>query len=334
MDIRALDPLDGSALADAYAVECEATRHARPYWVPLAETARIAAWQADNGWDLRMVGAFEGEGLIGFASSSTARDTPDTSWVNVCVLPQRQLRGVGTRLVQAVEEESPRRVNRFVASAYRATETEVQGLVRGFAQALGYTVATTETVVELDLAAAHLRRVQPPDGYTVSTYLNGVPDHLRTQVGVLKGLVDAEAPNGELEWQPTPVSPEEYQEELSLWRKQGRTAIEAIALDNEGVVAAWTCLVVAAVPERPGQVEGTLVLAEHRGQRLGAIVKVASLLAAREHGAVRVRTSSDDQNVWMRAINDELGFVPVESEILLHRQRGSGERYRGFGRPS
>ncbi len=36
----------------------------------------------------------------------------------------------------------------------------------------------------------------------------------------------------------------------------------------------------------------------------------------------RVRTSSDDQNVWMRAINDELGFVPVESEILLQKRRG------------
>lgn len=57
MDLRALDLLDGSALADAYAVECVATRHARPGWVPLAEAARIAAWQADNGWDLRMVGA-------------------------------------------------------------------------------------------------------------------------------------------------------------------------------------------------------------------------------------------------------------------------------------
>jgi GNAT superfamily N-acetyltransferase len=321
VDIRALDLRDGSALADAYAVECEATGHARPGWVPFAETARIAAWQADNGWDLRMVGAFEGEGLIGFASSSTARDTPDTSWLHVCVLSQRQRRGVGTRLVQAAEETSPRRVSRFVASAYRATETEAQTLVEGFAQPLGYTVATTETVVELDLTGAHLRRVQTPDGYTVSTYLHGVPDHLRPQVGVLKGLVDAEAPNGELKWQPTPVSPEEYQEELSLWQKQGRTAIESIALDHQDVVAAWTCLVVAAVPERPGQVEGTIVRTEHRGQRLGALVKVASLLAAREHGAVRVRTSSDDQNVWMRAINEGLGFMPIESELLLHRQR-------------
>jgi hypothetical protein len=64
------------------------------------------------------------------------------------------------------------------------------------------------------------------------------------------------------------------------------------------------------------------VLAQHRGRGLGRAVKVASLLGARDHGgATRVRTSSDDQNVWMRAINEDLGFVPVECEILLQKQR-------------
>ena len=32
-----------------------------------------------------------------------------------------------------------------------------------------------------------------------------------------------------------------------------------------------------------------------------------------------MRTSSDDANVWMRAINAELGFVPVESEVIVQQ---------------
>ena len=213
-------------------------------------------------------------------------------------------------------------MRRFVASAYRSTADDIEDLVRGFAQPLGYACATTETVVELDLVSADLMSVQPSDGYTVATYVNGVPDHLRAQVGVLKGLVDAEAPNGALQWQPTPVSVEEYEDEIALWQEQGRTAVESIALDRHGTVVAWTCLVAAAGRDRPAQIEGTLVLAQHRGQRLGAAVKVACLLAVRGHGyATRVRTSSDDRNVWMRAINEGLGFVPVESEILLQKQR-------------
>ena len=322
VDIRPLDLEDQLALTAAYAVECEATAQARPGWVPLGAQARIAAWRAENGWTRRLLGAFEGERLIGLASSATAHDTPDTSWLSVVVLPQHQLRGVGSWLVDAAENASPGGERRFVASAYRATARGIEDLASRFAGPLGYAVASTETVVELDLAGAALPAHPPADGYTVSTYLNGVPDRLRAQVGVLKGLVDAEAPNGELGWRPTPVTAEEYRDEISLWQEQGRTAIESIALGPEGDVAAWTCLVAAADPARPAQVEGTMVLAEHRGRHLGRAVKVASLLTARDRtSSQHVRTSSDDQNVWMRAINYELGFVPVESEAILQKQR-------------
>ena len=95
---------------------------------------------------------------------------------------------------------------------------------------------------------------------------------------MLEGLVDAEAPHGELDWRPT--LPGRH-------RSRGRWS--------------WR---------------------EHRGHGLGRAVKLASLHAAREHGrATRVRTSSDDENVWMRRINADLGFVPVESEVLVHRRR-------------
>lgn len=321
-NIRALDFDDTSALAGAYAVECEATRQARPGWVPLAEGAHVAAWRAKNGWTHELLGAFEDDHLLGIASSSTASDTPDTSWVFVSVIPQHQRRRIGTQLVQAVEHVSPAQVCRFVSSAYRPTLVAIESLVTNFAQPLGYARATTETVVELDLVEANLSAPQQADGYAVSTYLNGVPDHLQHQIGVLKGLVDAEAPNGELNWQPTPVSPLAYQAEIALWQRQGQTAIETIAVTADGVVAAWTCLVVASEGARPAQIQGTMVLTAHRSRSLGRAVKTASLLAARDHGrATRVRTSSDDQNVWMRAINHELGFVPVESEILLQKQR-------------
>lgn len=320
--IRTLDLTDDSALAEAYAVECEATSHSRPGWVPLGESARILSWRADNGWRRSLVGAFEGDRLMGFAASSTAHDTPDTTWVSVSVLPRHQRQGVGTLLSRAAEQASPESASRFVASAYRRAAEEMENLVREFAQPLGYECTTTETVVELDLLSADIRCVQPPEGYTVATYLSGVPDHLRAQVGVLKGMVDAEAPNGTLQWQPTPVSAEEYEVEIGLWQQQGRSAVESVALDGDGVVVAWTCLVTAADTRRPAQIEGTLVLTAHRGRRLGAAVKTASLLAAHANGGTaRVRTSSDDQNVRMRAINKQLGFLPVESEVVLHKQR-------------
>lgn len=322
--VRPLDLRDDAELAAAYAVESAATSHVRPGWVPMGEAARLTAWRADDGWHRVLVGAFDGAELVGVASAHTAHDTPDTCWVDVAVHPRAGRKGLGMRLAHAVEDTALPDVRRFVASAYRPTTAAVDELVGGFARSLGYTVATTETVVELDLAHAELadEAAGHHTAYAISTHVDGVPADLRAGVGVLKGLVDAEAPSGELDWQPTPVTAEEYAAEIALWQRQGRTAVESVAVDPNGAVVAWTGLVVAADPARPAQIEGTLVLAEHRGHRLGRAVKVASLRAAREHGrAVRVRTSSDDANVWMRAINAELGFVPVESEVVLHRRR-------------
>jgi len=323
MDLRPLDLADDATMAEVYAVECAATAHARTGWVPMPEAARIVAWRADDGWRRSLVGAYDQDRLVGFAASLTADDTPDTSWLRVDVLPEQQRRGIGSRLVREAERVSPEHATRFVASAYRRTAVEIDELVAGFAEPLGFLRATTETVVELDLGRADLAPLPAPDGYTVETYVDGVPDHLRAQVGVLKGLVDAEAPSGALEWEPTPVSADEYAAEIARWQQQGRTAIESLALDGGGCVVAWTCLVTPTGPGRPAHIEGTLVDVRHRGRRLGAAVKVASLVRAREHGATaRVRTSSDDANVWMRALNQELGFVPVESEVVLQRQRG------------
>lgn len=322
MDLRRLDLADDSALTDAYAVECAATQHVRRGWVPMSSGARLLSWRADDGWRRLLVGAFQGDRLVGFATSLTAHDTPATSWLSVAVLPEQQRRGIGSRLVRAAERSSPDDATRFVASAYRRTPAEIEVLVAGFAEPLGFERATTETVVELDLGAAELTPVPPAEGYTVATFVDGVPEPLRARVGVLKGLVDAEAPSGALEWQPAPVPVEEYVAEIALWQRQGRTAIETVALDHLGDVAAWTCVVAAhATTGRPAQTEGTLVLTPHRGRRLGTTVKSANLAAARARGVLRVRTSSDDQNVWMRAINEQLGFVPIESEVVLHRRR-------------
>ncbi len=306
----------------AYAVECAATAHARPRWVPLGKAARVTAWRALNGWRRTLLGAFVNDRLVGFASCETADDTPDTAWVSVSVMPDQAGTGVGSALAAAAEAAAAPEVARFVASVYRPAPRDVTRLIEAFAAPLGYAIATTETVVELDLEHADLAPTDPHDGYTVETYVDGVPEALRPEVGVLKGLVDAEAPNGELNWQPTSVSPQEYLDELETWQRQGRKAIETVAVDDGGVVA-WTCMIVPPDPERPAQIEGTLVRSEHRGKRLGSAVKVANLHRARALGVRRVRTSSDDRNHWMRAINADLGFTPVESEVLVHKQRPS-----------
>lgn len=325
VDICPLDLAVDHTLVAAYLIECAATQRVRADWAPLGKDARILGWRADTGWTKHLIGAWDHVNLLGFAASMTADDTPDTTWIDVSVDPQHQGRGLGSALARAAEGASPASATRFVASAYRPTPGAMDTFIRCFTQPLGYTVATTETVVELDLRSTSLPVPLVPDGYEISTHVNGVPGQFRERVGQIKGLVDAEAPNGDLGWGATPVSSVEYVKEIELWVAQGRTAVESVAVDKDGGVAAWTCLVAAADMRRPAQIEGTLVVRQHRGHRLGAAVKLACLRKVQQLGRVsRVRTSSDDQNVWMRAINTEIGFTPVEIEVIVQKPRVTG----------
>ncbi len=325
MSIHPLDLSDDGVLASAYRIECAANEHARPGWLGRGQEARILGWRADDGWTNRFVGAWDGTNLLGFAASMTSDDVPDTTWILVCVHPAHQGLGLGTALERAAERDSPPSTTRFVTSVYRPTLESIAGLAERFLTPLGYSVVTTETVVELDVVSADLTPPPAVDDYAVFTYVDGVPERFREQVGQIKGLVDAEAPNGALGWGETAVSAAEYAQEIDLWKAQGFTAIESIAINTHGDVAAWTCLMSSGDGGRPADIEGTLVLSQHRGRGLGVAVKLACLRRAKELGSIRhVRTSSDDQNIWMRTINDSIGFVPVESEVLLQKLRAAG----------
>ncbi|MFJ4997973.1 GNAT family N-acetyltransferase [Microbacterium sp. NPDC088619] len=325
MEIRSLDVSDDRAMRSAYFVETAANEHARPGWRGAGADARTLGWRADDGWTTRLLGAWDDERLVGFGASVTHDSVPDTAWIFAWVLPDLQHRGIGSALVRAAEEQSPPVVARFVARAYRPTRDAISTLARGFLEPLGFASATTETVVELDLRAVSLPEQSAVAGYTVTSHIDGVPEGLREEVGRIKGLVDAEAPNGELAWLESPVTAAEYLEEIELWNAQGSTAVETVAVDASGEVAAWTCLVTSETQGGHARIEGTLVLKDHRGHALGAAVKLANLQTARAlHGVGRVRTSTDDQNIWMRSINSMLGFVPVEFEAIFQRTVNPG----------
>lgn len=322
MNISQLDLDDDAALIAAYHVEYAANLEARPDWVGVGEQTRILGWRSDDGWDNRLLGAWDEGKLCGFAASMTAEDTPDTAWVLAWVDPAHQRQGLGTALVWAAELASPSSATRFVSSAYRASQDDIKPLVHRFAGPLGYELATTETVVKLHLDSADLNDSPVAAGYEVLTYLNGVPEQFREQVARIKGLVDAEAPNGTLGWDATAVTPEEYIKEIGFWLAEGSTVFESIAVDVQGSVVAWTCIVAPSDIARPAQIEGTLVVADHRGRGLGAAVKIACLRRVKlQLAAEYVKTSSDDANIWMKDINAKIGFTPVETMAIMKKQR-------------
>ena len=245
------------------------------------------------------------------------QDNLQVASVDLAVAPEHRRQGVGTALLADAERLARARGRTTLLTEIDEPDEDTPG--RAFALRHGWTCDLVETrrdlVLPLDeerLAALEAQARSRSAGYELVRWRDATPDALLDDRALLERRMTTDAPHGDLPVEEEHWDAERVREYERMHLATGRTTLSAGAVRDGRLVAFTDLQVPVAQPERASQ-GGTLVLREHRGHRLGALVKAAVLrdLAAALPGVRRVTTYNAEDNVPMVAVNEALGFVPA-----------------------
>lgn len=245
------------------------------------------------------------------------KDNPTLAGLDVAVRPERRRQGLGTVLLTRGVE-----LAREAGRSSLVAEVDEPGpgtAGRAFALHRGWVCDLLETRRELTLppdearlAAVETDARAASRGYELVTWQDRTPDELVDDRALLERRMTTDAPHGDL-----PVEEEEWdaariREYEAMHVARGRTVLSAGAV-RDGRLVAFTDLQVPRADPRTAHQGGTLVVTEHRGHRLGALVKAAVLreVPATQPGVRRISTYNLDSNTPMVKLNEALGFVPA-----------------------
>ena len=248
------------------------------------------------------------------------QDNTHVAGVTLSVGPAHRRRGVGTALLEHVLDLAEGLGRTTVrTSVERPTDADADtwpGLValRRWGFAAGLQEARRQLALPVPsgrLAALEEGARGHAAGYAVRTHAGPVPEAEVDAVARLMSRMSTDAPSGDLVVEPEVWDGARVREAEALRAAQGRGQWLAVAAAPDGELVGYTMLVASAhEPERLLQWD-TLVLREHRGHRLGMLLKVACLRAAVAGAprARRVTTWNAVSNTPMIAVNEALGFV-------------------------
>lgn len=186
----------------------------------------------------------------------------------------------------------------------------------------GYTLGQVERVSvfdfsrSLDHAHRMLDEALPKAGpdYRPVWWQSPAPDDFVDGYAYAVSRMATDVPSGELEWEEESWDAERIRYREQLKSEAGQImAVAAVVHQPTGAIVAFNELVIGRDRTRPAENYGTLVLPEHRGHRLGTIVKCLGLI--RWHELVptspSVMTFNAEENRYMLDVNEAVGFEAV-----------------------
>lgn len=285
-----------------------------------------------------LVATVDGEIVARGLWETQADEDADVAWIIAEVLPEFRGRGIGTALSDRLETMT-REDGRVKAIVYTPipegpgerlpSPTGFGSIVASypdvlFLQKRGYRLEQVERVSRLPLPLPDLDRLvdealarSGPD-YRLHTWIERTPERWLADMAVLGTRMSTDAPSAGLE-EPEDVWTVERileRDERNATMNPRTRIVAAVEHIPSGHLVGFTVLSVPVQRERAVDQYATLVLREHRGHKLGMLLKVANLqhLAREFPGHPAIITFNAEENRHMLDVNEAVGFVAIANE--------------------
>lgn len=320
MKMQPLDPADDARVDEV--VDLWAAAHAvdlpqDPPFAPTVERGRVVHPSPDEPSTYYL--AYSDDVLVGTAVIELPHlDNTGTAWAGIVVHPQARGRGAGAALWEFVAQTA-----RAVQRKLVVFETKLGGHEEAFARRRGaelgiYTARRRLAVEPSTLALADQLGVEAlphAEGYDLHSYLGATPEPWIEGIAYLNGRMSTDAPLDDLEWEPENYDAERVRGREALYDAWGQRVHSTIAVHSEtGAVAGFTNIGVCIDDPTAGHQWNTIVDPDHRGHRLGTLLKAANLRFTLVHcpDMATVLTWNAVSNAPMIAVNEAMGFRPFD----------------------
>lgn len=318
-DFARLVELRNTAEVSAYGTEEVSRRPSEilPFWQDAHAPVRLFGIRVDGR--LQAASVYE-----------TQLDDTEGCWISVLVDPEHRRRGLGTALATHAETLAAQegRSKLIVYAASGAGEGERVDSPTGFGSvpasnaevrfllSRGYRLEQVERTSRLALPI-DVTVPEPAAGYRLHFWQDHTPESWQEDMALMFTRMTTDAPSAGLEEPEDVYTVERLLEFEAASDASPRTQLMVVVEHIEsGRLAGYSELRVPPEPTRAVGQGDTLVLREHRGHRLGMLMKAANLdrLQRDWPGRPSVITHNAEENRYMLDVNEDVGFVPIGYE--------------------
>lgn len=328
LSLAPIEPSDEDAIRQWYGLRCAVVRADQPDDPPPCWVHQLGSFrhpwpgEVDTVW-LAVIG-----GLVvgGCTLSLPILENRQTAWVQILVAPEHRRRGLGRALLAHLQAEATRQGRtRLIGSVQQPLDPGAPDPAGNFAAACAAVPVLVETRRRLDVGSvdpAVLARLDAQArshsrDYSLVQWVGATPQRWLDGVAYLTGRMSTDTPLDDLQWDAEVYDAARKQACEASWVARGLRMVTTGAVDNTGRLVAFTQIAGHATSRWFADQCDTIVAPEHRGHRLGTLIKVANLHHAQALcPELRViETCNADSNPYMVSINEAMGFRP-------HRRTG------------